>query len=60
MNTFNLTNTNPINELITNLSLKKSSTNTVITYNELKQELLQKVDNKSQRQALCNGTSSFA
>ncbi len=44
MKTFNLTNNNPINELITNLSLKKSSNR--LSYDELKQELLQKVDSK--------------
>nr|QBK89280.1 MAG: uncharacterized protein LCMiAC02_03750 [Mimivirus LCMiAC02] len=59
METFNLTNGNPINELITNLSMVKSSTKSTegpiegsgdkptqvaVTYDELKQELLQKVD----------------
>jgi len=61
METFNLTNSNPINELITNLSMVKSSTKptegpiegpgdeptqVAVTYDELKQELLQKVDEK--------------
>ncbi len=51
MDILNLPNNNPINELITKLSLIVSSTTgtgdkLTITYDELKQELLRKVDGK--------------
>ncbi len=58
METFNLTNSNPFIELITNLLAVKSSTGptevssdeptqATITYDKLKQELLRKVDGKA-------------